>query len=111
MAPHRPPADAKPKNVGPEYIVVIERLGDKGLFEARHATGRWRLAINRDHPFFRKVYVPLRRPDMEAARGQMERLLQAYAKAAACQPPRRCDPAALRAGWADALAALLEGPG
>lgn len=100
---HKSSSPAKPE---PAYTVVIERLGATRFFEARRADGKWLLVLNRDHPFYRKAYEPLRG---DAGRKQLEAVLFAFAKTEAEHPVKRIDPRVFLAEWTDELAELLEG--
>ena len=55
----------------------MESLGGSGIFEVELLQGRWRLILNSDHPFYRKVYEPLRGPSATARR-HLEQVLLAH---------------------------------
>ena len=78
-----------------------------GIFEVELSQNRWRLILNSDHPFYRKVYEPLRGPVGATARRHVEQLLLAHGQTIG-RGRKRIDTASLRDSWAQKLSDLLE---
>ena len=102
-----PPSTRAPEKKGPGYDVSVKGLGDVGIFEVELSQNRWRLILNSDHPFYRKVYEPLRGPVGATARRHVEQLLLAHGQTIG-RGRKRIDTASLRDSSAQKLSDLLE---
>jgi hypothetical protein len=96
------------------YRIALRALREPSFFKSSFARdGSLVLTINTNHPFFARVYGPLRSAGIPPTRFHLECLLLALARAEV--GTRRGDkpPAgsAMRVAWSDALAAFLSDAG
>ncbi|MCI0752152.1 ATP-binding protein [Teichococcus vastitatis] len=104
-------ADAQRKT---EYRIVAKTLNETLFFNYARDDGRFVLVINPDHPFYRVIYKPLLDADTPAEatlRGHIDLLLLAAARTEALLE-KQADlklAEAIRKGWSDTLATLLNG--
>jgi hypothetical protein len=105
-------APAMRENAGMEYRIIREDMDDTEFYRFAHDDGRFVLVLNQNHPFFRKVYLPLADADdkdSQATRAQLDLMLLAAARAEAeaASVPERKALAGFRKTWSDNLATFL----
>ena len=95
-----------------EYRIIAQALSETLFFNYARDEGRFVLVINPEHPFYKIIYKPLLDADTpaEAAlRGYLDLLLLSMARTEALLD-RETDikvAEAIRKGWSDTLATLL----
>jgi hypothetical protein len=92
------------------YSIRVAALDSPEFYTARVRDGAVTLILNEDHPFFDRVYAPLRDRPAPRERFNLECLLLAAARADLA-PANRLERRwrkKMRRTWADALAVLLE---
>lgn len=103
----------RPENgAGIDYRIVEADVKDTAFFSGVVTNGHFVLAINPDHPFFRRVYKPLSEldtPEAKQARTDIELLLiaAARAEAASTRAGDRRAVAENRQRWSDIFATFL----
>jgi hypothetical protein len=96
-------------NRKPKYNLSILPLRDEGFYSLRRQSGTFVLVINRDHPFFDRVYAPLCGKGSRELRVSIDCLLfsLARAEAEAVSPQQRYWYNRKRMAWSNILAAYL----
>lgn len=92
------------------YSIRVSALDGPEFYAARVREGAVTLILNQDHPFFDRVYAPMRDRPSARERFNLECLLLAAARAdlaPATRQERRWR-TKMRRNWADALAVFLE---
>ena len=93
----------------PKYGLSILPLREEGFYSFRHKSGTLVLVLNRDHPFFERVYAPLCGEGSREMRVKIDCLLfsLARAEAEAVNPQQRFWYNRKRIAWSNILAAFL----
>jgi hypothetical protein len=91
------------------YRIVVNDSAEADFFTWELTEGELRLAINRNHPFFRSVYDPVREAGLTALRTDLELLLLAYSRAEAVAATGGAlgETRPLRTLWSDVFATFL----
>jgi histidine kinase/DNA gyrase B/HSP90-like ATPase len=95
----------------PGYLVVFETTPNGDFYAARRRAKNIELVINPDHPFYRKIYGPLRAESKNVQeRFRLECLLLALARVdvTRCSQPEKEVADRRRSHWSDVIAAFLQ---
>jgi hypothetical protein len=94
------------------YRIIPDEMSDTVMYTFGHKDGLFVLVLNPNHPFYRKVYLPLLEKDdreSKSFRSQLDLMLLAAARAEAeATLPDHCDLLAwCRKAWSDNLTTFL----
>jgi hypothetical protein len=94
---------------GLRYQLDVEALEDDSFYTARLVAGRLRIILNREHPFFEKLYHPLTNQVPSVLRSRLQCFLFALARAEVDAPDRvqRYWYRRKRLKWSNVLSAFL----